>query len=70
MEENKQLICTRLLDALALTRAGSDCSMLLYEDMGQAGERVTIFYKAGGLKFIDVTADSGAAMIRDIMRAI
>lgn len=33
-------------------------------------EKVTIFFKSGGVKEINVSMDSLAAMVRDIMKAL
>ena len=66
MREDKQAICTALCTALQLTRIGSDISEIEYH---AEGEYVTVYYTTGHIN-INVALDSGAAMIRDIMRGI
>ena len=64
--ENKQAICDELCKTLQITRAGGDLRMLVYST-GEDGEFVTaVFDKVS--RTVNVTADSGTAMIRDIMK--
>ena len=66
--EDKQLICDLLCWALKATRDQHDLEALIYhKDNGD--ELVVIHYRNGG-KNVNVTMDSGIAMIRDILRAI
>lgn len=67
MEENKQMICNRLLDALVLTRYGCDLESLIYNS---DDEIVTITYKNGYKRYTDVSCDSGYAMIKDILSGV
>lgn len=67
--ENKQHICDLLCFALRATRDQRDLQSLVYHNDPQHGEMVTLAYSEGGTS-VDVTADSGIAMIRDILRAI
>ena len=67
MEENKQLICTLLLTALRKTRGASDLVSLIYDPIK---ENVIGTFAGGGVKVCNVAADSGCAMIRDIMRQL
>ena len=72
-KENKSAICHALEDALRLTRQYSDLIVLDYhgpEITGNGEETVTAEFVNQGSVHINVTADSGAAMIRDIMRAL
>lgn len=69
MTENKKRICVRLLGTLNLTRAGTGIVGLEYEDH-DGDESVVIRYVGGKSRRIDVTADSGTALIKDIIRAI
>ena len=62
--ENKQLICTLLLAALRETRGASDLVSLVYVP---EKETVVGTFSGGGIKLCNVAADSGCAMIRDIM---
>ncbi|MCD7862404.1 MAG: hypothetical protein LUG61_02550 [Lachnospiraceae bacterium] len=66
MDENKQEICDLLCQALQATRQYHDLEDLFY-DMDLSGETVTATFQGGGVRRINVTADSGAAMIRDIL---
>ena len=67
--ENKQAICDALLETLKLTRA--DVTKLTYLT-NEYGEFVRVQYGESPLhsKKVDVTADSGISLIRDVMRAI
>lgn len=65
--EDKQLICDLLCWALKATRDQHDLDALIYhKDDGE--EFVEICYPNGGTN-VNVTMDSGIAMIRDILRA-
>lgn len=69
--EDKQAICDALTKTLMLTRNHSDLDCLTYEsDEDHEMEFVTVRRKGGTTKRINVSLDSGTAMIRDIMRAI
>ena len=65
--EDKQAICDALSKALQLTRGFHDLVGLRYQKNGFE-EYVTFVYLGGEGAPINVTADSGEAMIRDIMR--
>lgn len=70
MNENKQLICAALLKALQLTREGSDLQSLDYFQIND-DEMVRITYvNQYARKVVNVTADSGVALIRDILKHI
>ena len=74
MNEDKQAICNALLAALQLTRGCIDLVELKYEkiapqdvDKGHPDlETVYARFENGAVKAINVTWDSGMAMIRDI----
>jgi len=67
MHENKQFICDYLTLALQETRGASDLVSLNYD----AEKEVVIgTFTGGGKKVCNVAADSGCAMIRDIMRQL
>lgn len=73
--DDKVLIVEQLFDLLKLTRSCSDLESLTYSrDMETFGEMVTAqWMKEDGLEYytdIDVTADSGIALIKDVIRAI
>lgn len=67
MRESKQEIVIRLGILLKATRAGEDIKVLrLSEDE----DFVTIVWENGYKKDICVEADSGIALIRDVMNAL
>lgn len=71
MTENKQEICNLLLKTLQATRHFSDLVKLSYSKNEIGGrEYVVAFFANGAKKATYVTADSGAAMIRDILKRI
>lgn len=65
--ENKQEICNLLLKTLKATRYGSDIAEINYYDEGNYGEKAIISYSNGYEIIANVTADSGIAMIEDII---
>lgn len=67
--EDKQTICSALCLSLQLTRDQKDLKDLIWHETPAGDEFVEICYSDGGHN-VDVTADSGIAMIRDILRAI
>ncbi|MBQ1241449.1 MAG: hypothetical protein IIY21_29470 [Clostridiales bacterium] len=67
MEEDKQLILNKLLDALLETRDQFDLEELVYDAVN---EIVTARYMSGGERRINVNMDSGVAMIRDVMEGL
>lgn len=69
MHEDKQTICDLLCETLKATRGQHDVVALKYEILDNGDERVTIEYEQGGSHQVNVSMDSGVAMIRDIMRA-
>lgn len=70
MEEDKRLICDLLLVALQKTRDLWDLEALNYERFDSDTEFVTAVFENGGKRKINVSMDSGVAMIRDIMKNI
>ena len=67
--ENKQHILKLLLICLQETRAGEDITGLYLQDARDA-EYVRITYQNGFHKFVNVTADSDIAMLRDILKEV
>lgn len=67
--EDKELICQLLRATLKATREHSDLQGLYYQKLDNGDELVTVSWSEGGTT-VNVTADSGIAMIRDILRAI
>ena len=69
MHEDKEKILEKLFQALVLTRAGWGLMDLQYKR--ESGfETVTAVYANGHTKQINVSCDSGIAMIRDVCRQI
>lgn len=68
--ENKQLICDLLTETLKATRDQADLERIRYEEIGPDDQQVVLDYKNGGHRSVNVSLDSGIAMIRDILRAI
>lgn len=67
MEENKELICEKLTETLKLTRQFSDLEGIALE----SNEETAVVHWNGGFESrVNVTCDSGSAMIRDILKAI
>ena len=69
MTENKQEICTLLCKTLQATRDQHDLQDLIYQENGPDEQQVTIVWENGGTS-VNVSMDSGIAMIRDILRAL
>lgn len=67
--EDKQLICDLLLTTLKATRDQHDLKNLIYQRTSPDDEMVSIVWENGGTS-VNVSMDSGIAMIRDILRAI
>ena len=68
--EDKQMICDKLLEALQLTRQYEDLQSLIYLRRGEDHETVMALFAQGNTKEINVSMDSGSAMIRDILKAL
>lgn len=69
--ENKQTILDRLLETFKLTRQLEDLESLTYRtDLVEGMEIVVMRYRNDGEKRVNVTADSGIAMIEDIMKYV
>lgn len=67
MTENKKEIVVRLKLLLKATRAGEDIEELeLTEDQ----HFVVILWKNGCIQKVNIEADSGVALIGDVLRAI
>ena len=64
MTENKQKICDLLLITLQATSNAADVLSLIHDE---ESETVTVTFLSGGKRVVNVSMDSGTAMIRDIM---
>lgn len=67
--EDKQNICDLLCKTLQATRNHEDLISLTYQKLGNGGETVMVRWE-GGSRRINVSMDSGEAMIRDILKYI
>ena len=70
MDENKAMICKEFTSVLQSTRNGQNVVDLVYEEMPSGDEVVSIVYKNGYVRRVDVTCDSGTAMLSDIIRGL
>ena len=68
--ENKDAICKALAETLKLTRNHQDLDDLYYMVEANEDEIVRVQWMNGAHRDVNVTMDSGTAMIRDIMKAI
>ncbi len=65
-DEKKERICKLLAGTLKATRNGHDIADILYEKDDKE-ETATVVFNSGYKKKINVTGDSGTAMIYDII---
>lgn len=69
--ENKQAICNEPCKVLQMTTYGEDIVALHYCSQGiEYPESVIVQYKSGYSKEINVSMNSGYAVIKDIMRNV
>ena len=69
MIENKAKICSALCETLKLTRAGEDLTALQYIQKEDREMVILVFNDVHYIK-VDVTADSGIAMMKDILKEL
>lgn len=67
--EDKEMICRALCYLLQLTREGDGIDTIKYHRGGEA-EIARVIFSSGYSKDIDITADSGIAIIRDVINGI
>lgn len=67
--EDKQHICDLLCATLKATRDQHDLEGITYHYNGPDEQMVTVTWESGGTS-VNVSLDSGIAMIRDILTAI
>lgn len=72
MTENKQQIADKLCELLKLTNRLSDIDRIEYIHCPREGENACIYLENRGspYRIVDVSGDSGIAMIKDILEAI
>ena len=68
--EDKGLILEMLLQTLRCTRAGLDLANIRYEMLNDATELAVLIYNNGYRKTVNITGDSGIALMRDILRGM
>lgn len=68
--EDKQLILSWLLQTLRCTAAAFDLQEIRYVELANGDELAVLIYDNGYRKTINITADSGVAMMRDILRGL
>lgn len=68
--EDKQEICNLLCVALQATRDQYNLTDIIYREMPNDNEIVTLFYENGYKRIVNVSMDSGIAMMRDILRGV
>ena len=70
-DEDKTKICAHLLEALKETRESIEDLIYVADIKGRPDlELVTIAYRGGYTKTVNVSLDSGLAMMRDILKSI
>ena len=68
--EDKELILNWLLNTLRCTAAGCDLIQIRYECLQNGDELAVLIFNNGYRKTVNISCDSGIAMIQDIVRAI
>lgn len=68
--EDKATIIYMLFQALRYTVAGVDIAEIRYEQISNGDEFAIIVFDNGRHKPVNITADSGLALMRDILRAL
>ena len=68
--EDKELILTWLLQTLRNTVAGVNLVNIAYKQLDDGDEQAILVYENGYRKTVNITADSGIAMISDIVKAM
>lgn len=64
MYENKEIIVTRLKQLLNATRAGAAIEELI---LNERQDKITILFETGCTKEVNIVADSGIAIIQDVV---
>ena len=71
MKENTFILCQRLLKLVQATRAGANVVDIEYFGNDHTDDaHVDITWANGSVKRVDVTCDSGIAMIKDVLQCI
>ena len=65
--ENKKEIIRRLKEVLIITKAGENILDLV---LSKNQDTVTVFYKNGHFKIVNIEADSGVTIIQDVISSL
>ena len=68
--EDKELILTWLLNTLKNTIAGMNLVNIKYKVLDDGDEQAILIFENGYRKAVNITADSGIAMIKDIIKGL
>ena len=68
--ENKELVTQALFQALKTTVEGVNIAEMNYRMLTNGDELVTIIYDDGYRKTVNVSCDSGVALMKDVLRVI
>lgn len=68
--EDKETIINCLLYTLKQTVAGVGLDYICYEQLNNGDEIAVLMYDNGYRKSVNITCDSGVALMRDILRNI
>ena len=68
--EDKKVVIQMLLQALRCTVAGVDLADIEYKVLTDGTEIATLIYDTGYRKNINISFDSGIALMRDILREV
>ena len=66
MEDKKEII-RRLKEVLIITKAGENILDLV---LSKNQDKVTVFYKNGHFKIVNIEADSGVTIIQDVISSL
>ena len=68
--EDKQIVINYLFQTLKQTVAGVGLDAIRYEQLTNGDELAILIYDNGYHKSVNITCDSGLALMRDILRAV
>lgn len=68
--EDKEVITQALFNALKTTVEGVNMAEMNYQKLSSGEELVTMIYDNGYRKTVNVSCDSGVALMRDVLREI
>lgn len=68
--EDKKVVIQMLLQTLRCTVSGVDLADIEYKVLTDGTEIATLIYDTGYRKNVNITCDSGIALMRDILREV